>query len=57
MNVCDDAATKCLPVLERPLQGLNVTSLFTLMIGVVPDNRICCRKPSSMTYNRDSVVL
>ena len=44
VNVCDndyhDSATKCLPVLARPLQGLNVTPLFTLMIGVAPDNHI-----------------
>ena len=59
VNVCDndyhDSATNCLPVLARPLQGLNVTPLFTLMIGVAPDNHVCCRKPTSVTYNHDSV--
>ena len=51
-----DPATRSVPVLARPLQGLSVTQLFTLMIGTVPANRICHRKPTSVTYNSVFVV-
>ena len=50
-NVSDDyhdPVTKTLPVLARPLQGLSVNQLFTLMIGTVPQDRICSRKPTSV---------
>ena len=51
-----DPATKSIPVLARPLQGLSVTQLFMLMIGTVPADRICHRKPTSVTYNSVFVV-
>ena len=51
-----DPTTRRVPVLARPLQGLSVTQLFTLMIGTVPANRICHRKPTSVTCNSVFVV-
>lgn len=51
-----DPAAKCLPVLSRTLQGLNVNQLFTLMIGTVPADRICQRKTTSITYSSVFVV-
>ena len=52
----DDLAAKCLPVLSRTLQELNVNQLFTLMIGTIPADRICQRKPTSITYSSVFVV-
>ena len=46
-----DPARRSVPVLAHPLQGLSVAQLFTLMIGTVPANCICHRKPTSVTYN------
>lgn len=43
------------PVLSRTRDGLSVLQLFTLMIGSVPADRICCRKPTAVTYS--SVVV
>lgn len=58
-NVTDDyhdPITRQLPILARPLDGLNVNQLFTLMIGTVPPNRICYRKPTSVTYSSVFVI-
>ena len=51
-----DAGERSIPVLARPLQGLTVTQLFTLMIGAVPADRTCHRKPTSVTYRRVLVI-
>ena len=51
-----DTAAKCVPVLARPLQGLNVTQLFTLMLGKIPADCICKRKPTSVTYSSVFVI-
>jgi hypothetical protein len=48
-NDFHDAAARCIPVLARPPQGLNVNQLFSLMLGMIPANRICKRKPTSVT--------
>ena len=45
-----------LPVLARPKLGLTVNQLFTLMMGTLPVDRICHRKPTSVTYNGVFVV-
>ena len=54
-NVMDndyhDVENKFVPVIARPTQGLTVEQLFTLMIGTLPSDRICHRKPTSVTYN------
>ena len=56
-NVTDnDFHAKDLPILARPSQGLNVNQLFTLMIDTVPADRICHRKPTSVTYSAVFVV-
>ena len=51
-----DPATQSPPVLARPKQGLTVNQLFTLMIGTVPSDRICHKKPTSVTYSSVFVV-
>ena len=51
-----DTASKCVPVLARPVQGLNVTQLFTLMLGKIPADCICKRKPTSVTYSSVFVI-
>ena len=51
-----DATARCIPVLARPLQGLNVTQLFTLMLGKIPADRICKRKPTSVTYSSVFII-
>ena len=43
-------------MLAHPLQGLTVNQLFTLMIGAVPADRICHRKPTSVTYSSVFVI-
>ena len=56
-NVTDnDFHARDLPILARPIRGLNVNQLFTLMIGTVPAERICHRKPTSVTYSAVFVV-
>ena len=55
-NDFHDAAAKCIPVLARPPQGLNVNQLFSLMLGMIPANCICKRKPTSVTYSSVFVV-
>ena len=45
-----------IPVLSRTRDGLSVLQLFTLMIGSVPADRICCRKPTAVTYSSVFVV-
>ena len=47
---------RSIPVLARPLRGLSVTQLFTLMIGTIPADRICQRKPTSVTYSGVFVI-
>ena len=42
--------------MARPLEGLSVNQLFTLMIGTIPPNRICYRKPTSITYSSAFVI-
>ena len=51
-----DPAERSIPVLARPLQGLTVRQLFTLMIGTIPEDRICHRKPTSVTYSSVFVI-
>ena len=56
-NVTDnDFHARDLPILARPIQGLNVNQLFTLMIGRVPAEHICHRKPTSVIYSAVFVV-
>ena len=45
-----------LPILSRTLQGLTVLQLFTLMIGAVPADRICYKKPTAITYSSVFVI-
>lgn len=47
---------KSIPVLAKPKLGLTVNQLFTLMIGTLPADRICHRKPTSVMYNGVFVV-
>ena len=58
-NVCDDfhdPSTKAVPILARPQQGLTVDQLFALMVGAVPADRICSRKPTSVRFSAVFVV-
>ena len=55
-NDYHDPEVKSIPVIARPTQGLSVDQLFTLMIGTLPSDRICRRKPTSVTYNSVFVV-
>ena len=55
-NDYHDPEVKSIPVIARPTQGLSVHQLFTLMIGTLPSDRICRRKPTSVTYNSVFVV-
>ena len=55
-NDYHDPTVKSLPVLARPKLGLTVNQLFTLMIGTLPVDHICHRKPTSVTYNGVFVV-
>ena len=55
-NDYHDPTVKSPPVLARPKVGLTVNQLFTLMIGTLPADRICHRKPTSVTYNGVFVV-
>ena len=41
---------------QEQKDGLSVLQLFTLAIGSVPANRICCRKPTAVTYSSVFVV-
>ena len=38
------------------MQGLNVTQLFTLMLGKIPADHIFKRKPTSVTYSSVFVI-
>ena len=51
-----DPMSETLPVLARPSQGLSVHQLFTLMLGTVPADKICSRKPTSVHYSSVFVV-
>ena len=55
-NDYHDTENKYVPIIARPTQGLSVDQLFTLMIGTLPPDRICHRKPTSVTYNSAFVV-
>ena len=58
-DVCNDyhdPEMKTLPILAQPSQGLTVHQLFTLMIGTVPADRICSRKPTSVRYGSVFIV-
>ena len=56
-DVCrDDFHNPGSPILARPSQGLSVLQLFQLIIGLVPGDRICCRKPTGVTYSSVFVV-
>ena len=55
-NDYHDPNLKSIPVLARPKTGLTVNQLFTLMIGTLPSDRICHRKPTSVTYSGVFVV-
>ena len=43
-------------MLAHPLQELTINQLFTLMIGAVPADCICHRKPTSVTYSSVFVI-
>ena len=47
---------RLLPILSRTLEGLTVLQLFTLMIGAVPGDRICRKKPTAITYSSIFVI-
>ena len=51
-----DTTARCITVLARPLQGLNVNQIFTLMLGKIPADRIYKRKPTSVTYSSVFVI-
>ena len=44
------------PVLSRTTVGLSVMQLFTLMIGSIPADYICCKKPTAVKYSSIFVV-
>ena len=49
-NDYHDPGVHMLPILARPFQGLSVPQLFQLMIGSVPMDRICYRKPTGVVF-------
>ena len=51
-----DPSTRKLPVLCRPPHGLSVKQLFQIMIGTLPENRICHQKPVGVRYSSVFVV-
>ena len=51
-----DPSTRRVPVLARPPHGLSVKQLFQLMIGTLPENRICQQKPVGVKYSSVFVV-
>ena len=51
-----DPESSTLPILARATEGLGVTRLLTLMIGSVPPDRVCKRKPTGITLNGVFVV-
>ena len=58
-DYCDDyyyPESCTLPILARATEGLGVTQLLTLMIGSVPPDRICKRKPAGIAQNSVYVV-
>ena len=55
-NDYHDPTVKSLSVLAMPKLGLTVNQLFTMMIGTLPADCICHRKPTSVTYNGVFVV-
>ena len=48
--------SKCISVLSRMPDGLSVHQLFSLMIGAVPADQICHRKPTPVTYSSVFVI-
>ena len=50
-----DSETHTLPILGHPIEGLGVTQLM-LMIGCVPLDHICKRKPTGITQNSAYIV-
>ena len=59
-NICvdeyHDKETCNVPILARPANGLSVKQLFQVMVGEVPQDRICRRKPTGVTYSSVFVV-
>ena len=51
-----DPESRTIPILARPVQALTATQLFQLMIGAIPQNRVCHRKPTGVTYGSVFVV-
>ena len=51
-----DPSTRRVPVLAQPPHGLSVKQLFQLMIGTLPENRICQQKPIGVKYSSVFVV-
>ena len=45
-----------LSILARPSHALSVVQLFQLMIGAVPESRVCHRKPVGVRYSSVFVV-
>ena len=59
-NVCvgeyHDKETRAIPIMARPANGLLVKQLFQIMIGEVPSNCVCHRKPTGVTYSSVFVI-
>ena len=59
-NVCvgeyHDKETRAIPIMARPANGLSVKQLFQIMIGEVPSNCVCHRKPTGVTYSSVFVI-
>ena len=51
-----DPAIQSLPILTRQPSGLTVTQLFNVMVGTIPQEKICKRKPTGVTYSGVFVV-
>ena len=51
-----DPLTQEVPVLARPPHSLSVKQLFQIMIGSLPERRICQQKPTGVHYSSVFVV-
>ena len=55
-NDFHDPDMHSLPILARQPSGLMVTQLFNLMVGTIPEEKICKHKPTGVTYSSVFVV-
>ena len=55
-NDFHDPEMKSLPNLAQQHSGLMVTELFNLMVGGIPEEKICKQKPTGVTYSSIFVV-